>query len=350
MVHQPTRVWVDLVSPSHPFFFAALLENLPNVNTETTVRNKTETANLARQCGFDFKVVGRDFHHRPLKIAGYPLRTLQLIYAAPETELSLCSRNPMCILASKSRRIPSIHFTDNDITAHRDGLRYERQYNRLESLATYNVVPDAFEIEELTQWHADPESVLTYNGYKEDVYVAGFEPDSSFTDKLPFEEFVVVRPEALDATYVDASDSLVPELLSRTVDRGFNIVYLPRGRGDEHFADGYTDSTVYCPDEALDGLELAWHSQCILTGSGTMAREAACMSKPAVSFFPNTLLSVDKKMVENNRMLHSREVDEIIGYLEDISKSEVEPDTSRSESVRNEVVRIVQDIIDVEAQ
>lgn len=139
----------------------------------------------------------------------------------------------MCVLASKARGIPSIHFTDNDITAHVDGLQTEKLYNFLEAQATHNVVPAAFDQSELTRWGATREQIHAYDGYKEDVSVATFEPDDSFLEKLPFTEFVVIRPEALDAAYVDAERSIVPDLLEQLVEADENVVYLPRGRDDE---------------------------------------------------------------------------------------------------------------------
>ncbi|WP_435334680.1 DUF354 domain-containing protein [Haloarchaeobius sp. TZWWS8] len=341
----PANVWVDLVSPSHPFFFHSLLSNLDGIDSTVTVREKTETVDLTRELGMDADVLGRDFDNTFLRKIGIPLRTSQCTIQAPKADVSLSSRNAMCVLASKARGIPSIHFTDNDITAHIEGLTFEKLYNRFEAQATHNVVPAAFEVEELTRWGADPESIHTYDGYKEDLYVAQFEPDPEFTDKLPFDEFVTIRPEALGAAYVDTERSLVPDLLDRLVDLGYNVVYLPRGRGDEEHADEYPDDRVYTPDEALDGLELAWHGTCMLTGSGTMAREAACMDKPAVSFFPNTPLSVDQEMVAEGRILHSRDVDEIIDHIEDIGEAEASGDFGRSEQVQQEVLELTADLI-----
>ncbi|EFW90115.1 hypothetical protein ZOD2009_21017 [Haladaptatus paucihalophilus DX253] len=251
----------------------------------------------------------------------------------------------MCILASKVRGIPSIHFTDNDITAHVDGLEYEELYNRLEAQATYNIVPSAFDTKELTKWGADSEQIITYDGYKEDIYIANFEPDSSFTDKLPFEEYIVVRPEALDAAYVDSEFSLVPQLLQHLVEYDKQVVYLPRGRGDKHYAHDYEPSQVFVPEKALDGLQLVWHADCTMTGSGTMAREAACMNKPAVSFFPNTPLSVDQKMIEENRVFHSREVGEIMDYVTNLSEQDMKPDNNKSKEIQKELCSITQELI-----
>jgi predicted glycosyltransferase len=337
--------WLDLASPSHPFLFGALVDHLP-VETTVTVREKTETVDLAESVGLDASVVGRDFDNVLLRKVGIPLRTAQLSVQAPEADVSLSARNAMCVLASKAQGVPSIHFTDNDITAHVDGLPFERLYNRLEAMATHNVVPAAFETTELTTHGADPGQVHTYDGYKEDVYVADLTHDPTFTDALPFEDYVVVRPEALDAAYVDGADSLVPELLRRAVDAGLHVVYLPRGRGDEAVAEQYPDHRVFVPDQALDGRQLSWHARCVLTGSGTMAREAACMQKPAVSFFPNTLLSVDQQLVAEGRMLHSRDAAEIVDFVISRSAADVAPDLSESKRVRAEVADLVIDLVE----
>ncbi|SDM92975.1 hypothetical protein SAMN04487949_2881 [Halogranum gelatinilyticum] len=344
-MNDQNTAWIDLVSPSHPFFFASLAKHIDKSDVKTTVRKKTETVDLAEEVDFDFEVVGRDFSQKWLKIAGIPARTAQLAFQAPDADIALCSRNAMCILAAKARNVPSINFTDNDITAHQDGVKYEERYNQLESLATYNIVPSAFETGELTKWHADRDDIFTYEGYKEDVYVADFEPDPRFLDRLPFETYIVLRPEALDATYVDSENSLVPDLLEKSIENGHNVVYLPRGRGDEHYAVEYSQNQVFVPQNALDGLQLAWHSNGVLTGSGTMAREAASMSIPAVSFFPNKLLSVDRSMVEQGRVLHSRDTIEIMNYIDSVGQEATQADLNRSKQVKDEVVDIVNKII-----
>jgi hypothetical protein len=345
--NQPTA-WIDLASPSHPFFFGALAEELRDVAVTTTVREKTETVDLAESVGFDYEIRGRDFDNTLLRKVGIPLRTAQLAVQTPDADVSLSSRNAMCVLASRARGVPSIHFTDNDITAYVDDLPFETLYNRLEATATHNVVPAAFEVNELTKHGADPDRVHTYDGYKEDVYVADFEPEPTFTDALPFEDYVVLRPEALDAAYVDETTSLVPDLIDGLTDAGENVVYLPRGRGDREPADGYPRDEVFVPERAFDGLQLAWHARCVLTGSGTMAREAACMEKPAVSFFPNTLLSVDRELVDEGRVFHSRDAADIVDYVTGISASDARPDRERSVAVRDEVAALTRRLVERE--
>lgn len=341
----PKTAWIDLASPAHPFFFGALLKDLEGINAKVTARRKTETEDLASLSGLDFQTIGRDFDNKFLRKIGIPLRTVQLTLRAPAADISLSSRNAMCILASKIRGIPSIHFTDNDITAHVDGLYAEELYTRFESMATINIVPAEFDTSALTKWGASPNQIFTYDGYKEDIYVANFEPASEVLDHLPFDNYVVLRPEALDAAYVDSDQSIVSEILDLGVDSDLNFVYLPRARGDDEFAEDFSERRVFTPEKPLDGLQLAWNSVCVATGSGTMAREAACMNKPAVSFFPNSLLSVDQSLVEKGRMIHSRDASEIIDYVLSLSEDEQKPDLSRSKEVHNQLISIVSSLI-----
>ena len=338
--------WVDLTSPAIPHFFGGIVDGLDALAVHATVRDKGSTADLARLAGFDSDVVGRDPDRLLTRVPGVGVRTLQLWRRAPACDVSLSFQNAMCVLASKARGIPSIHFSDNDITAHTETRLTNRVYTRLQTMATYTVVPSAFETRELVDRGADPETVFTYGGYKEDVYVATFEPDPAFTDRLPFEEYVVVRPEALTAAYVDADRSIVPDLLDAATDRGFNVVYLPRGRsGDRSHADPYPDGTVYTPDRTLDGLQLAWHADCVMTGSGTMAREAACMGKPAVSFFPEAPLSVDRELIAEGRIYRSRDPADILSYVERQGPEDRRADRSRARETHAEVCRLVGDLI-----
>jgi predicted glycosyltransferase len=341
------RVWIDLASPSHPVFFKAIADGL-DLPTVVTAREKTETVPLAREAGFEFTVRGRDFDGEWLRTLGVPLRTLQLAARTPDADVSLSQRNAMCVLASKAHDVPSIHFTDNDITYFQDTPLAEVGFNYFRAMATAHVVPEAFQLAELTDYGASRDSIFTYDGFKEEVCVADFEPDPDFTDRLPFEEYVVLRPEAIGAAYVDLApeNSLVPQFLDRAVAAGLNVVYLPRRPDDRAHAAPYPADRVFVPGSPLPGLQLAWHADCTLTGSGTMGREAAAMRKPAVSFFPHTMLSVDQQLVEEGRIVHSRDPDAIVDYLTGLSRSAVEPDLDRAKRVRDEVVEITGSVID----
>ena len=121
------------------------------------------------------------------------------------------------------------------------------------------------------------------------------------------------------------------------------VVYLPREPEDAAFAAGFD---VYIPKQPLNGLDLCYYANAVLTGSGTMVREAACMEKTAVSFFPSKmLLSVDKKLVEDEKIFHSRNPDEIVKYVLSQHRKKRGLKLDRSKKVKKEVIKKVKTLI-----
>lgn len=157
-------------------------------------------------------------------------------------------------------------------------------------------------------------NLYQYNGYKEDFYLANYEPNSGFLEQLPFEHYVVVRPENIKASYVEGRQSIVPELLKQLDAAGYNILFLPRYESDRDYAQGINN--IYIPKDAVNGLDACYYADAILTGAGTMAREAACLGVPSVSFFAGAhLLAVDQSMVDAGKMFYSRDVQQIMQFL-----------------------------------
>ena len=126
--------------------------------------------------------------------------------------------------------------------------------------------------------------VFKFDGFKEDIYVADYHPDPAFFENVPFKKFVAVRPEALKAEYVPKhAESIVPDILARLEDSGYNVLYLPRYEEDRTWGESYAN--IFIPQEPLNGLDVCYYAHAVLTGSGTFAREAAVMGIPAVCFF-----------------------------------------------------------------
>jgi uncharacterized protein len=70
------------------------------------------------------------------------------------------------------------------------------------------------------------------------------------------------------------------------------------------------------------------------------------MGKPAVSFFPNNnLLSVDEQLIEEGKMIHSRNAMEIGEYVLSQQERKISTDFRRSKQVKREVLEIIKDIL-----
>ncbi|OAI47838.1 hypothetical protein AYO43_03985 [Nitrospira sp. SCGC AG-212-E16] len=153
-----------------------------------------------------------------------------------------------------------------------------------------------------------------YSGIKEDVYVPSFMPDSSIVQQLNLDErdiVVTIRPPASEAHYHNPdSDKLfarVIEVLGHTL--GVRMIILPR---NEKTQKDYIHRTwprwckegkIIIPDRVVDGLNLIWHSDLVISGGGTMNREAAALGIPVYSIFRGTLGAVDKYLAERGRLI-----------------------------------------------
>jgi predicted glycosyltransferase len=59
---------------------------------------------------------------------------------------------------------------------------------------------------------------------------------------------------------------------------------------------------VVIPKRVVDGLNLIWHSDFVVSGGGTMNREAAALDVPVYSIFKGKIGAVDRYLESNGRL------------------------------------------------
>ena len=132
-------------------------------------------------------------------------------------------------------------------------------------------------------------------------------------------------------------------MLKKLYKSKYNIIFLPRYESDKEYIKGMKN--VYIPPEPLNGLDACFYASAVITGAGTLAREAACLGVPAVSFYSGKqLLAVDKKMIKEGKMFYSRDPQKILKYIKNTKK--VNPDLERSKKVKEEVIKKIEEVID----
>jgi uncharacterized protein len=327
-------IWVDIINPSHALFFNSIRIGMQKADFYITIRERAETVELARLLGINGQVIGADHRDGMKKTVGMVTRTARLFMAVNDFDSSLSFENGMSVGVSKIKGKPSILFCDNDLKFQQERSMMQSIESRIKYLADHTIVPEACR-ESFSKW-INGDRLWTYDGYKEDVYIADFHPDPDFMHNFPFEHFIVLRPEALASFYVLENRTIVPDLVKLFDQEGIHVVYLPRDDGD---ADHVKGSGAFIPDSALNGLDLCYYSDAVLTGSGTMAREAACMGKCAVSFFPSdTLLSVDKELMDAGKMIHTRDPVEILRHVISSGGKGKGADLERCRRVKEDVI------------
>ena len=324
-------LWADVANTPQVHVIASIVRELKGYSVYVTGFNRGETAQLIKMYGLEGEVFGSDRYNPLMKSLSFAGRTFRLLYKAPRAKVLLSFENAMPIPGGKLRGMRVILMLDNDLKFVGKKPLFQRIESRVKKMADVVLVPEVAE-EPFRGYFGD--KVRTYPGYKEHIYIADFEPDPSFLSQIPFDEYVVIRPESLTSLYVLHGKSLVPDLLKLFEKESINVVYLPRNEEEKALAKGFEN--VYIPPKALDGLNLIYHSKATLTGSGTMAREAAVMGVSAVSFFPGErLLAVDRDLVEKGRMLHSREPREIVDFVLNNWDKNYRKDFEKANEVKN---------------
>ena len=173
------------------------------------------------------------------------------------------------------------------------------------------IVPESFPAEFLRKFGASEKKVRRFSGIKEDVYLSDFEPDKNFQNELEklgvFREniLVVIRPHAPEALYHrQFSNKILDELLDKfSLDENVRIILLPRKnyQGAE-LRRKHPHANIIIPERVLDGANLLAAADLVISGGGTMNREAAALGVPTASVFAGRAAAIDEYLADENRL------------------------------------------------
>jgi len=330
------RIWIDIKNTHEPLFFKSIISVFDDHDFIFTARDYIEVTKLLDKYNYDYIKIGR--HHGKkliMKLYGLLSREFELLLRTHKFDVSLSHGSAHAVHVAFMKHKKSIHIYDNDLPTLSSRLALP--------FLNYLIIPESIDPYKFKRF-SKKVKIFTFDGIKEDIYIADYEPDPDFLKEFPFKNFIGVRPEALKAEYVPKdAKSIVPDLLQELDKSGINILYLPRYEEDKAWAKSCEN--IYVPPEPLNGLDVCYYSQAVLTGSGTFAREAATMGTPAVSFYPGKeLLSVDRDMISKGWIMHSRNPQEIVEYIKNTTKRKF--DDERSKKVKIDVINTLKGILD----
>ncbi len=324
------KIWIDVTNSPHVNVLMPIIKHL-KANGHSliiTARNFSETLPMLKSNGINPIVFGEyGGKSRIKKIIGLLKRMFTLYFKLEKFDIAFSLGGNYTSFVSWCRGKKSIVFSDNDISFKLFSFLF----------GTYFIFPAYFKYDKIQKkYKISKANIFTFEGFKEDIYIANYVPDNNFLDLLPFKEFITIRPENLKASYVPKdSTTIVPQLFETF--RNENILFLPRYEEEKKHAIGFPN--VWYPEHPLVGLDVCFYSKAMLTGAGTFAREAALLGVPAVSFFPGKdFLTVDLIMQEMGIEFKSRNPGEIKRYVEE--RKRVSSSNERSKIVLNEVLQI----------
>jgi predicted glycosyltransferase len=307
------KIWIDLDNSPHVPFFIPIIEELKDRGYELfiTARDAYQVCELLEYYGLSAHVVGRHYgKSRILKLLGTCWRAFQLaiLMRQHKPDISLSHGSRGCVLASFFLGVESIAIADYEF-ANKFGIGIGTKW-----LFYPEVVPSR-------RVDGRGPSVLRYPGIKEDVYLSRFRPDPTLRSRLGIasdDSLVTVRPPATEAHYHNPeSEALLVEALRMFA---FNpkarVLLLPRNDRQKNellagWADEIASGKIRIPQRVEDGLNIIWNSDLVISGGGTMNREAAAMGVPVYSIFRGKTGAVDQYLAEQGRLILLESVEDV---------------------------------------
>lgn len=301
------RIWIDLGNSPHVPFFKALAKEFTARGHEIvwTARDYAQTVELAKKAGIDATVFGTHGGKNVLaKARKFFGRVVDLVRWARGKKIDLVvshnSQEPL--IAARVLGIRSVNLMDYE---HHPG-------NHLSFRAAKRViVPASFPDEALKRFGVGEKKLRRFDGIKEDVYLADFHPDPTFGDELAQlgissdDKLIVIRPHAPEALYHrayenDVLDNLLDHLASFD---NTKIILLPRkDYQGEDLKRRHPQANIIIPATALSGSDLIAAADMVISGGGTMNREAAALGVPAYTIFAGKQAAIDEYLIAEGRL------------------------------------------------
>lgn len=311
------KIWIDLDNSPHVPFFIPIINELEKKGHTVfiTTRDCFQVCNLADYHKLQHTKIGKHYGaNKALKVFGTFYRSVQMapaiIREKPDISLSHGSRS--LIILSYFMRIKTIQIFDYE---HAQSIPFIKP--------SLGIAPEVIKDPSIAKHFKY--GIRGYEGLKEDVYVASFKPCPDIFKKLNLnlnEIIVTIRPPATEAHYHNPeSEALFIEVVEYLGSvPNLRMVILPRNEITQKdfvkkkWALLCENKKIIIPDEALNGLDLIYFSDFVVSGGGTMNREAAALKVPVFSIFRGKIGAVDRYLAEQGRL-------KLIEKVEDVRKN-----------------------------
>jgi len=351
-------IWIDLDNSPHVPLFAPLIKSYRAAGVEVvlTARNHAQTIELLENAGFEqtFEIVGTHYGKNKLnKIRGLIVRAKQLVAhlkkikkGGAEIKVAVSHGSRSMVLAARWLKIPVITMYDYEFT---ETTIFNRFSDRV-------MIPDQIPDRTLDEINLPVSKRVKYPGYKEELYLFYHRNNQDFWREFVEKNdlnisnetiLIALRPPATTANYHnEESEVLLNELLRRFLtDENTFTVILPRTGEQRAEIErlikklNLDKSRCFLTDKAIDGLALAASVDLLVSGGGTMNREAVLLGTPVYSIFAGKQGALDAAMEKNGRLTFIRRSADISRIkLQKKNAAEKTPLTGRVESAVKEQI------------
>jgi hypothetical protein len=303
------EIWVDLSTAPDPLFFRPLIRRFQDAGhgVWVTAREYGETVAIAEACGFDVEVIG-EHGGRSTAAKGRAIakRAALLTRRARRRRpgLAVSFNSYAQGLAARACGIPFVTVADYE---------YQPANHMAFRLAKTVIVPEGFDTTMLRRQGARIDRVVFFSGLKESVSLVDFVPDEGFRSSLaPLgipegAAIAVMRPPATSSTYHRFGNEFFYDVLTHVAAQpDVSVMVLPRYPSQAQRIAALGHPNVIVPPAVLDGLNLVYWSDAVISAGGSMNREAVVLGTPAYTVFGGRMAGVDAALLRDGKMTELR--------------------------------------------
>lgn len=334
------NVWIDIVNSPHVLFFEPIIRELEQRGHKAsiTARRSAQTTELLGLFNLPYNLIGQhQGGSKKRKLLDFVGRTRKLVKFAKgkDFNLAVSFNSPWQAAAARLLGIPSAVIMDYD---------YQPLNHLSFRLACRVIVPKVFSDSILGKCGVNGKKALRFDGLKEQVYLSDFRPEPRFFNRLNIDNkkvIVVMRPEAASALYHSFENPLFDRVLDYVLsDDSTIVIAIPRSPEQENTLRKMGNSNLLLLNKAIDGRNLLYYSDLVISAGGTMNREAAVLGIPTYTIFKGRLGAVDQFLIDAGRMT-------VLNNPEDFSKIKLEkkkpPVPLLNPHLKDEIVNLILD-------
>lgn len=288
--------WFDAVTAKEPLLFNAIAKELETLGHEAifTCRNYDYVASLFFLLDLDVEILGvhgggslfgklMAGNERISLLAEY----INQLEKKPDYHISFSS--PESTRVAFGLGIPSLTINDSPHATAVGKLTIP--------LSKYLIYSSCITDDKWFKIGATREQLRPYEGIDEVDWIRDFQPNKDVLDRVGLHEddsFIVGRPEESSAAYMldrNMVDQTVLDVILEEIFSNYDgrAVVFPRYEAQKKYLKKKFKNRIIIPPNAVDTLSLYYYSDLCITGGATMAREAAAIGTPSISYYPTPL-------------------------------------------------------------
>jgi len=308
------NIWIDVTNSPHVLFFKPLIKEFEKNGHKVTVtaRNFAQTIDLLKQNKIKYTKFSHHGGKSLFKKIFFLFKRSYLLYKFSKNkhfDLALSHNSVDVCIASYFRKIPVFDLFDYEFA------QFHHINFRLSKKIFY---PKFINLKDLKKYGANKNKIIKYDGLKEQMVLKDYNFDKNIFDKINFPKNslkkykILLRPPATMALYHrNIKNQLYLDLINYLSNKkNLIVIFMPRTKIQLNEIQSKNLSNFLIVNKTIDGPSLIKQVDLVISGGGTMNREAVALNKPVYSILALKLGGVDKYLIKNKYLIKLNSIEE----------------------------------------